>query len=245
MSGRNAESAKTAKESIEAIFKTGGAGTCEGLVPYFTPKVGANPGDVVLLKKVLGLLEDAKCNDSDLYYSTAENLYKVEKSPVAAYHLAEMNADKKNFARAEVYYLEATKLEQDPIKRSNYLTKISTIELTKKDYKAARDYARQAIENDPTNGTAFMLIGNAYASIKPFSDDFENQAIYWLAADYLIKARQIDSSLNGMTNDFLGQITVLFPTKSECFFRGYLEEGVSFPVGGWINENTTVRFRKE
>lgn len=244
-SGRNAQAAVTAKENIEAIFKTGGAGTCDGLIPYFSPKVSASPDDAVLLKKVLGLLEDAKCNDSDLYYTTAENLYKIEKSALAAYHLAEMNFDKNNLDKAEVYYIEAVKLESDPLKRSNYLTKISTIELNKKEYKTARDYAKQAIENDPNNGAAYMLIGNAYASIKPFSDDFENQAVYWVAADYFIRAKQIDNSLTAMTNEFINQISGLFPTKSECFFRGILEEGASYPVGGWINENTVVRFRKE
>ena len=33
--------------------------------------------------------------------------------------------------------------------------------------------------------------------------------------------------------------------KKELFFMGILEEGISYKVGGWIDENTTVRFRKE
>ena len=41
--------------------------------------------DINLLKQVLGLLTDAGCSDSDLFYEAAENLYKQEKSALAAY----------------------------------------------------------------------------------------------------------------------------------------------------------------
>ncbi|HUS85963.1 MAG TPA: tetratricopeptide repeat protein [Bacteroidales bacterium] len=242
---RNPEPLLTAKENIEAIFRSGGAGTCEGLVPYFTPKVAEHPDDPVLLKKVLVLLESARCNDEALYYTAAENLYKYEKSAVAAYHLAEMNSDKKNYEKAEQYYLEAIKLEEDKFKIANYYTKVSSIRLGNKDYKAARDYAKMAIENDPKGGTPYMLVGNVYASIKPFEEDFDNQTVYWVAVDYLNMAKQIDPSLTDMTNETIGQISGFFPTKSECFFRGIIEEGTSYSVGTWINENTVVRFRKE
>ena len=66
-----------------------------------------------LLKQVLGLLDDAGCNDSDLFYVAAENLYKQEKSALAAYSLAEMNADKFNYDQAEFYYKEAIEMEDD------------------------------------------------------------------------------------------------------------------------------------
>ena len=245
VNSRNPNQIQTAKENIEALFKTGKAGTCDGLIPYFSPKVTENQNDIALMKKVLSLLEAAGCNDQDLYYSAAENLYRHEKSATAAYHLAEMNADKINYAKAEQYYMEAIDLEEDNYKIANYYTKVSSIRLGNKDYKAARDYAKMAIQKDPNGGTPYMLIGSAYASIKPFGEDFDNQTVYWVAVDYLNKAKQIDPSLTGMANETIGQISGFFPTKSECFFRGIIEEGVSYSVGNWINETTTVRFRKE
>jgi len=234
-----------AKENIDIIFKASGAGTCDGLIPLFTNKVASTPDDLDLLKKVIGLLEDAGCHDSDLYYTTAENLYKQEKSVLAAYHLAEMNASKMNYDLAEHYYKEAVELEEDDINKSNYYTKMSTIRLSKKDNKTARDYAKNATRLDPDNGTALMLIGNAYAGVKISDDEFENQAVYWLAVDYFEKAKRTDPDLSDRVNEFIVSYSKVFPKKDEGFFRSIINEGVAYKVGGWINESTTVRWRKE
>lgn len=234
-----------AKDNIDAIFKASGAGTCEGLTSLFTDKVNAAPHDIALLKQVLGLLDDAGCNDSDLFYLAAENLYKQERSALAAYSLAEMNADKFDYDQAEFYYKEAIEMEDDNFKKSNYYTKLATIRLSKQDNRGARDYAKSAISLDANNGTAYMLIGNAYAGQKISSNDLENQAVYWVAVDYFRKAKEIDPSLADRVNDAIGQCEKVYPQKKELFFMGILEEGVSYKVGGWIDENTTVRFRKE
>lgn len=234
-----------AKNNIDAIFKASGAGTCEGLTSLFTEKVNASPNDITLLKQVLGLLNDAGCNDSDLFYAAAENLYKQEKSALAAYSLAEMNADKFNYDQAEYYYKEAIEMEDDSFKKSNYYTKLSTIRLSKQDNRGARDYAKSAISLDPNNGTAYMLIGNAYAGQKISDNELENQAVYWVAVDYFRKAKEIDQSLADRVNDAISQCEKVYPTKKELFFLNILDEGVSYKVEGWINENTTVRFRKE
>ncbi|MCD4768781.1 MAG: hypothetical protein K8R35_01265 [Bacteroidales bacterium] len=234
-----------AKKNIDAIFKASGAGTCDGLIPLFTDKVAATPDDIDLLKKVIGLLGDAGCNDSDLYYITAENLYKLEKSALAAYHLAEMNTDKMNYTKAEYYYKESVDLEEDNIKKSSYYTKMATIRLSQKDNKTARDYAKSATILDPENGTAFMLIGNAYAGIKISNDEFENQAVYWVAVDFFEKAKKIDPKLSDIVDEYILSCSMVFPKKDEGFFRSIINEGVAYHVGGWINENTTVRWRKE
>lgn len=235
----------SAKGNIDAIFKASGAGTCEGLTSLFTEKVNATPEDISLLKKVLGLLDDAGCNDSDLFYVAAESLYKQEKSALAAYSLAEMNADKFNYKQAELYYAEAIEMEEDSFKKSNYYTKMATIRLSEKDNRGARDNARSAISLDPDNGTAYMLIGNAYAGQKISDNELENQAVYWVAVDYFRKAKSIDPALADRVNDAIDQCEKVYPQKKELFFMGILEEGISYKVAGWINENTTVRFRKE
>lgn len=234
-----------AKTNIDLIFKAGGAANCDGLIPYFTQKVKDAPEDIVLLKKVLGLLQSAGCTESDLFYNSAENLYKFEKSALAAYHLAEMNFSRNQSDKAEFYYNQAADLETDMIAKSTYYTKLAAIRLGQKDNRAARDYAKKAIEMNPQNGTAYMIIGNAYAGVKISDDEFENQAVYWVAVDYFLKAKQIDPNLTSNVSEFISTYSGIFPTKSECFFRSLIEEGTPYNVGGWINETTTVRFRKE
>jgi tetratricopeptide (TPR) repeat protein len=234
-----------ARETIDLIFKSSGAGTCDGLVPIFTQRVADNPDDANLLTKVLELLDEAGCTDSDLYYNAAENLYQIEKTAESAYHLAEMNYDKMNFDRAEKYYLEAVELEENKNMISSYYVKLATLRLNSDDYRAARDYAKKAIEANPDNGTAYMIVGNAYSSVKPFDDELKNQMVYWVAADYFRKAKEKDPGLADRVNEYLNTITGLFPKKEDLFFISIIEEGVPYTVGGWINEQTSVRFRKE
>jgi tetratricopeptide (TPR) repeat protein len=234
-----------ARETIDLIFKSSGAGTCDGLVPIFTQRVADNPDDANLLTKVLELLDEAGCTDSDLYYNAAENLYQIEKTAESAYHLAKMNYDKMNFDRAEKYYLEAVELEENKNMISSYYVKLATLRLNSDDYRAARDYAKKAIEANPDNGTAYMIVGNAYSSVKPFDDELKNQMVYWVAADYFRKAKEKDPGLADRVNEYLNTITGLFPKKEDLFFISIIEEGVPYTVGGWINEQTSVRFRKE
>jgi len=234
-----------AKEKIDMIFKSGGAATCDGLIPLFTQRVADNPDDATLLNKVLNLLDDAGCTDSDLYYTAAENLYQIEKTAESAYHLAEMNYDKMNFDRAEDYYLEAAELEEDPTQISTIYVKLATLRLNSDDYRAARDYARKAIEANPDNGTAYMIIGNVYASVKIFDDNLKNQMIYWAAADYFQEAMRKDPGLSGRVSEYLSTVKALFPKKEDLFFISIIEEGAPYTIGGWINEQTTVRFRNE
>lgn len=234
-----------ARDNVDLIFKSGKAADCDGLINYFTGRIKETPDDVDLLKKVLSLLDDAYCTESDLYFATAESLYNHEKSATSAAHLAQMNFNRNQMSRAEHYYKEAIELEKESTLKSSFYTKLAAIRLGAKDNRTARDYARKAIELNPSSGTAYMFIGNAYAGTKISDDDFENQAVYWVAVDYFQKARQMDPNLESNVRDYITTYSGFFPTKSECFFRSITEEGTSYHIGGWINETTTVRFRKE
>ncbi|MBM3419787.1 MAG: hypothetical protein FJY11_01490 [Bacteroidetes bacterium] len=232
------------KDMAEYLFRQSGLATCQNLIPLFTPQVREKPEDVMLLKKVISLLVNAGCTDSDLYMESVKNLYQLEKSAVAAYNLATMSVARKNIAEGEKYYLEAVELEADPMNKSQYLTALATIELSNSDNIKARDYAKQAIQYNPNNGTAHLIIGSAYASTKISDDDFESRTVYWIAVDYFVKAKTLDPQLADKANESIESCQANFPKKDDAFFIGIYEEGVPYTVKGWINERTTVRFRK-
>jgi tetratricopeptide (TPR) repeat protein len=233
-----------AKGYIEEIFRTSGVATCDNLIPLFTDKVAANPTDIALIRKVKALLENAKCTESELYYSTLTSMYNIEKSAALAYQLAQMDIAKNNFEKAEKYYLEAVELETDPMNKSNYLIKLATLELTNKDFVKARDFAKQALEVNPESGSAYYIIGSAYMSAKIGNDDFEPRTVFWIAADYFVKAKNLDPSLTDLANENIAICAANFPKKDDAFFVGILlEEGAPYTVKGWINERTTVRYR--
>jgi tetratricopeptide (TPR) repeat protein len=155
-----------------------------------------------------------------------------------------MNMARKKYNEAEKYYTEAIELETNNLVKSGLLTKLATLELTSDSKQAARDFARAAFSLDPTNGYALFIIAEAYAGSR-IGETFENQTVYWVVVDYLIRARNTDPTLREQVDERIGIYSRLFPTKEEAFFRSLVEEGAPYQVGGWINESTTVRFRKE
>ncbi|HUW92826.1 MAG TPA: tetratricopeptide repeat protein [Bacteroidales bacterium] len=233
-----------ARKNIDAVFKSSGAATCSNLETLFTPRVETNPADTALLKKVLSLLTETGCLDSELYFKAATNLYNKGRTAVAAAQLAEMNYARKKFNEAEKYYTEAISLETNAKIKANLLTKLASLELTSDSKQTARDYAKQAYSLDNTNGNALFIIGESYAGAR-MGESFENQTVYWVVVDYLVKAKNTDPSLKEQADGRIEIYSKLYPTKEEGFFRSIIEEGSSYQVGGWVNEYTTVRFRKE
>lgn len=233
-----------ARKNIDAVFRSSGAASCENLENLFTADVDNNPGDTAMLRKVITLLNETGCRDSELYYKTATNLYRSDPSASSAAQLAEMNVARKKYNEAEKYYTEAIELETDNLVKSGLLTKLATLELASDSKQAARDFARAAYSLDPTNGNALFIIAESYAGSR-IGGTFENQTVYWVVVDYLVRARNTDPTLKEQIDERIAIYSRLFPSKEEAFFRSLVEEGAPYQVGGWINESTTVRFKKE
>jgi tetratricopeptide (TPR) repeat protein len=233
-----------AKKNIDAVFKSSGAATCSSIEELFATGVEKNPSDTAMLKKVLSLLTETGCRDSELYFKAATNLYRCEPNAASASQLAEMNVARKNYNEAEKYYTEAIELETDHIVKSGLLTKLATLELTSDSKQAARDFAKAAYSLDPTNGYALFIIAEAYAGAR-IGETFENQTVYWVVVDYLVRAKNADPGLKEQVEERIAIYSRLFPTKEEAFFRSLVEEGAPYQVGGWVNESTTIRFKKE
>jgi len=233
-----------ARKNIDAVFRSSGAASCENLEHLFTAGVENNPGDTAMLRKVITLLTETGCRDSELYYKTATNLYRSDPSASSAAQLAEMNLARKKYNEANKYYTEAIDLETDSKVKSGLLTKLATLELTSDSKQAARDFAKAAYSLDPTNGNALFIVAESYAGAR-IGEAFENQTVYWVVVDYLVRAKNTDPTLKEQVDERIAIYSRLFPTKEEAFFRSLVEEGAPYQVGGWINESTTVRFRKE
>jgi len=73
---------------------------------------------------------------------------------------------------------------------------------------------------------------------------FENQTVYWVVVDYLVRAKNTDAGLKSQADERIAIYSRLYPTKEEAFFRSLVNEGAAYYVGGWVNESTTIRFRK-
>jgi hypothetical protein len=89
-----------------------------------------------------------------------------------------------------------------------------------------------------------MIIADAYAGSE-IGDAFDNHSVYWVAVDYLNRAKRADPSLEAAADEKIQIYSKLFPTREEGFFRRINDQGIAYKVGSWIGEVTVIRFRSE
>jgi len=232
------------KGKLDQIFSQSGAATCDALIKLFQPKYDQNPEDKELLIKIAAFLASTDCKDSDLYFNTSTSLHKIDPSAKSSYFLAEMNVDRANYEKASVLYKQAIELETDPKEKARYYLKLSDITYHKLGNNSlSRTYAREAAELDPESGHPYLLIGAIYAGSEPCGDDdIAKKALYWIAVDNFVKAKQVDNELAEIADKSINAYSQHFPDTEAVFFHG-LTVGDRYTVGCWINETTIVRTR--
>ena len=228
---------------IEDIFGTSGAADCEALVNIFTPQFEENKNDVDFIKTMLRRLGGANCDETPLFSEATERLYELEPSAEAAFNMARRFLKRDDTERAKNYYQQAMEQETNKELLAKYYYEYALF-IFAKDHalQESRDFARKALDIKPDYCEAIMLIGDIYVSAsRSFgADDFEKSTVFWVAVDYYERARSnpdcaVDASKKA------GDYRRYFPNKEEAFFRS-LQDGQTYKVGGWINENTRVRF---
>jgi len=233
-----------AANTIDSIFRSSGAMTCTSIEKIYSEKISKDLHDTVLIKKIIGILAETGCAGSDFYYSLVVKLYANKRSAENAVRLAELNLARKNRNKAEFYFSEAFKADSSKIVKSFVLTRLALTELASGKRQEARNYAQYAWELNSKNGEALMIIADAYAGSE-IGDAFDNHSVYWVAVDYLNRAKRADSSLEAAANEKIQIYSKLFPTREEGFFRRINDEGIAYNVGSWIGEVTVIRFRSE
>ena len=250
--------AEQAIRDVETIFTGTSAATCEKLIEIFTPRYNANKTDAALLKKIIKLLgkgdDDDNCTDAELYANAAESLYAIEPDANAASAIANYYAKRENWEKSLEYYKNAIEKE-DPAQTENLATyhyKSALIYSKLNEYSNSRASALKAIEYNDKWGAPYILIATLYAnsgsSVATDSDpkikDFQRRSVYWAAVDKLIKAKSVDEDpdIQESASKLISSYSAFYPDSETAFMIGY-NKGQSYRVGGWINENTTVRLK--
>ena len=227
------------REGIEKGFEP--FANCNDLVRIYQPKFDKNPNDTELLKKITYMLDKKKCVESPLYFDAIVNLYKAEPSPESAYLIGKILLKQKRYMEAIPYMQDATKMENKDKVDDAYMFLANAYHALGK-LAEARNMARKAIEINPHNGEAYVLIGDMYAESakKCGSNDLTSKVAYWAAVDKYIQAKKADPELTEAMNKRIAIYKAHFPTTETLFFYD-LKAGDSYTVPCWINEKTTVR----
>ena len=112
-------------------------------------------------------------------------------------------------------------------------------------YGVAVKTAKEAMEKDPSlAGKANLLIGTIWYQVKCSGNEIEQRAKFWVATDYLQRAKNADEALAADADELIRNCRVYFPTVEDAFMYD-LQDGNSFTVScGGMSATTTVRTSK-
>lgn len=234
-----------AKDAIEANIRESKALSCELIVKIYEPKLAENATNPEFLKKITGFLSDSQCEDQKLFADASEKLYNVEPSAIAAYKLARVFLQRKEFEKSSKYYREAIERTESSDDKAGYLYELAYVYNTHLNQpETAASSLINAISLKPGYGDAYILLGYIYGSSgNLFEDPFRKKTVYWLAVDMFQKAKSVDPGVAEKANSAISDYSAYFPSVEDVFFNT-LQEGQSYTIGGWINRTTTVRGRK-
>jgi regulator of sigma D len=217
--------------------KLGNLADCENLIPLYTKNFEAKKNDVKWVKGAVGRMFAKECTDDPLFIKLFEAQLALDPSAEAYMYGGSIKQKAGDSKGALADFNKAVELESDPIKKSNILYKIATI-YRKGSKSTARSYAQKAINANPSNGKAYLLIASLYAGSANAcgSTPFEKRAIYWKAADMARKAGRVDPSLSSRAKKSAASYSAKAPTKEMIFNSGMAGKSVTFKcwVGGSV-----------
>lgn len=235
---------KEARAAFENAFITSGVATCDNLIAVFTPRFEAEPTNVEVVKPIVNLLgSDSVCVNSDLFLKAVTALHQMEPSHTSSYFLYKLHASKGNVEEAVKFIEESIASEEsDSARDAEMLFELAAYNFKNNNHAKAVASAKEAVEKDAAfAGKANLLIANIWAGQRCTANDMDNRAKYWVAVDYLTKAKAADETLAEEVNKLIGTYRQYFP-KTEDAFMYDLTDGKSYSIScGGMNATTTVR----
>ena len=232
---------------VENLFISSQVASCENLLELFGPRYEADPQNLDLAKNIVRMMSvTEECTDNDLFLNAVTTMYNLEPSHTSAYFLYKLYSSRSDVANAVKYMEEAiSAAESDSETDANY-----SFELAAFCYKNGKNadavaYAQKAIElSDALDGKAYMLMGTIWGSIVCPGNDIEQRAKYWVAVDYMNKAKNADETLAEDANNYIRQYSAYYPQTAEAFMYD-VTDGQSYTVScAGMRATTTVRTQK-
>lgn len=234
------------RSNLQGIFVNSGVASCDNILAMFTPKFEADPNNKELVSTIVKLMNTAEnCLDNDLYLKAVTSLHRLDPSYQTAYFLYKLNNARGNTSEAIRYLEEAIASdESDTAKDAEYSFELANVYYKMGQRGRAMDCAKRAAELDPAwQGKAYMLIGTLWSSAACSSNEVDRYARYWVAVDYMQKAKAADPSLTDDANRAIGQFAATYPPAADIFMYD-LSAGQAYTVScGGMTATTTVRVR--
>lgn len=241
------EDLEKVKDDMESLFISSKVASCEKILEVYTPRYEAAPEDLALVSNIVKMMSSADdCTDNDLYLNAATSLHKLQPSSQSAYFLYKLNAARGNFDEAVKYISEALTYPEIGVETAaDYNYEAATFCVKNGKNAKALEFANKSMElADSYKGKAYFLIGTIWGATTCGGDEISRRAPYWVAYDYMAKAKEADPSLAEDCNKMMSQYRVYFPQTAEAFMYD-LTDGKPYKVScNGMTANTTVRTQK-
>ncbi len=162
------------------------------------------------------------------------------------YENALSNIQAENYKEAEEYLLLAIENSADSIETSRYYYTLSMVDFQQKQPEECKGNALKALDFNPANGKAYIIIGKAYVTFSKdygcFKETVEESVVFCAAVDKLIQAKTVDTTLTKEANELIDVYSNYFPDCND-FWQTDIENKKHF-IECWIQEETVIRCRK-
>ncbi len=238
-------------QRLEAFEGVKGFYDCTYFSIKYFPDYEADRANCEVIGDVYGKLKWGGCADdhpSLIALNEARSKHCVkEPPPPSESKLAYQALRDGDFQQAIAKFQDAVDATDDNEKKANYLLLIAKIYYSHlKNFPQARRFALEAANYKANWGEPYLLVGRLYASSGPLCGPgrgWDSQIVVWPAIDKWNQAKRVDPSVTAEANKWIQRYEQYMPSREDVFQRT-LQEGASFRVGCWIQENTTIRSAK-
>ena len=233
----NSESYGKVASSVDS--KLGALADCDNLIPLYEKSFDEKKDDVKWVKRAVGRMFSKECTDDPMFRKLFEAQLALDPSADAYMYGGVLKQKSGDMNGALADFNKAVELETDSYKKSEILYKIATT-VRNSSKSQARSYALKAIDANPANGKAYLLIANLYATSANACGDtpFEKRAIYWKAASMARKAGTVDPALSSRASQTAASYAAKAPSKEMIFSSGKAGQTISFSC--WVGGSVTV-----
>lgn len=244
---REQEELDKVKSAMENILISSQVASCENLIELYTPRFEANPEDVAIATNIVKMMSVAEdCMDNDLFLKAVNAMYKFDPSHTSAFFLYKLYSSRGDVDNALKYLEEAIAYpESDDVTDAGYYLEAATVALKEGRFQYAYNAALKVPSLDKSLAAkSYMLLGTIWGSQSCKGNDIEKRAQFWVAVDYMLKAKKEDPSLAEEANANIARYSQYYPQTGEAFMYD-LTEGQSYTVScNGMRAVTTVRTQK-
>ena len=232
---------------VENLFISSQVASCDNLIELFGPRYEADPQNLDLAKNIVRMMSTAEgCTDNELFLNAVTTMYNLEPSHNSAYFLYKLYSSRSDVDNAVKYMEEAIAAEEsDSETDASYSFELAAFCYKNGKNSMAIECANKAIElSDTFDGKAYMLMGTIWGGIVCPGNEIEQRAKYWVAVDYMTKAKNADATLAEDANNYIRQYSAYYPQTAEAFMYD-VTDGQSYTVScAGMRATTTVRTQK-